>query len=92
MFGPAVLSQASASQNDSWLLFDANSEETDLVRFDWKSIRGTWLEQKAHDAMNYLQMLVTTGSFRSLKAIFFLNFKICRNFLFENIESDLKAL
>ena len=53
-------------------MFDANSEENDLVRFDWKSIRGTWLEQQACDAMNYLQIVVTTCSFGSLKAIFYL--------------------
>ena len=55
---------------DIWLLFEANSEETELVRFDWKSIRGTWLENQARDAKNYLQMVVKTGSFRNLKVIY----------------------
>ena len=69
--GPNILLFNGLKDHDG-LLFDANSEKTDLVRFDWKSIRGTWLEQQACNAKNYLQMVVNTGSFRSLKAIFFL--------------------
>ena len=48
-----------------WLQLDV--ENCDLTRFDWKSYRGTWLENQALDAKNQLRMIVKTGAFKNSK-------------------------
>ena len=40
---------------------DLNYNQTELIKFDWKAVRGTFLEKAARESLNFCQEYITKG-------------------------------
>ena len=38
-----------------------NYNQTELIKFDWKAVRGTFLEEAARESLNFCQEYITKG-------------------------------